>query len=287
MLAVLDPVLFSTDTRRSELDEVVRLCRKYGARIPDASFYWHKLQRERIQPLSREGLREIRSALDALRSRASTVQFPEAPPRITLWDFRTMFGALGREWVDVMARLLTGCALTGEPTILITRLVLGRNAEEHSGPERCRLIEKTCWDLRVQAPGSGRRRIPLVRHRRNVAIQWTTRFDDRLPAEDDGARFPFFPPADWHKSSVRVCKTHESRPTWLDVMGSHWACPATGWGYHWDGSLESSLSERYGLSQLNVVCWGAPPDEGAVGDLHHVPRKKGSRLKSAGAGWAC
>ena len=182
-----------------------------------------------------------------------------------------------------MARLLTGCALTGQPTILITRLVSRRNDEEHSGPERCRLIEKTCWDLRVRTPGSGRRRIPLVRHRRNVLVPWTTRFDDRLPAEDDGARFPFCPPTDWHKSSVRACETHESRPAWLDAKGNHWACPATGC-YHWDVYLESELAARYGLVQLNVVRWRAPPAEGAVGDLHHVPRERcrGSRAPRAG-----
>lgn len=288
MLAVLDPVLFSTDdpARTSELSEIVQILRKFRARIPDAPFYWSKLQRELIQPLSRSSSREIQVALDAIRSFVSRVRFPEAPPHVAVWDFRKMFGIPDPEWVGIMARLLTGCALTGEPTVVITRLIIGRNAEEHAGPNRCRLLEKTCWNLRVRTSARETSQIPLVCRRRNVSVRWTTRFDDRLPAEDDRALFPFCPPKDWVKSSTGVFDTHQGRPAWLDVKGNHWACPATGWGFHWDVYLEQGVSDRYGLSQLNIVRWGAPPTEGATGDLHHVPRDKKSRLKST-AGWTC
>ena len=37
---------------------------------------------------------------------------------------------------------------TGEETMLITRLGARRDARTHYGPDRCRLVEKTCWNPR-------------------------------------------------------------------------------------------------------------------------------------------
>jgi hypothetical protein len=197
-----------------------------------------------------------------------------------------LFTPAGPDWVDLMAGILTRCVLTDEETILVTRLIFGRNAREHSGPGRCRLTEKTCWNLRLRLPGQEVRRIPAVCSRRNVSVPWTARFDDSLPAETDGASFPFCPPPDWLKSSVRVFGTHEGRPAWSDTQGNYWACPAAGRGYHWDVYLGSGLADTYGLDQLNIVRWGAPPEEGVVGALHHVPRDKRPRLRKT-AGWVC
>ncbi|MCP4659706.1 MAG: hypothetical protein GY856_30250 [bacterium] len=224
--------------------------------------------------------------LDAIRSFAAKIRFPEAPPRVAVWDFRAWFTQAGPEWVEVMARTLIGCVLTGEETILITQLLPGRNAKEHSGPGRCRLTEKTCWNLRVSVPDTDCRRIPAVCSRRNVSIPWTIRFDDTLPAESDGASFPFCPQRDWFKSSVCAFETHQGRPAWLDAKGNHWACPGTGWGHHWDVYLDLHLRDRYGLGQLNIVRWGSSPGAGVVGDLHHVPREKQPRLKIR-TGWTC
>ncbi len=286
MLAVLDPLLFggAQPITEEQLDEAARILRQTSARIPAGS-YWKKLDLELIHPFSRDSSRRARTGLDAIRSFVSTVPFPQPPPRVAVWDFRTLFTQAGPEWVDVMARAMTGCILTGEETILITRHIPERNILIHSGPDRCRLTEKRCWNLRVQMPGREIRRIPTVSSRRNVSVPWTTRFDERLPAENE-APFPFCPPQDWFKSSVRAFETHQSRPAWLDAKGNHWACPATGWGYHWDVYLQSGLAEEYGLDQLNIVRWGAPSAEGAVGSLHHVPREKKQRLKKR-TGWSC
>ncbi len=286
MLAVLDPLLFGGDQPVAEslLDEAALILRRTSARIP-AGAYWKKLELELIHPLSRESSRKARIGLDAIRSFVATVQFPQPPARAAVWDFRTLFTQAGPEWVDVMARTLTGCTLTGEDTILITRHIPQRNVRIHAGPERCRLTEKICWNLRIHVPDVELRRIPAVSSRRNVSVPWTTRFDDRLPAEGESA-FPFCPPQDWFKSSVRAFETHQSRPAWLDAKGNYWACPATGWGYHWDVYLQSGLAGEYGLDQLNIVRWGAPAAEGVVGSLHHVPKEKRQSLKKR-TGWSC
>ncbi len=286
MLAVLDPLLFggSQPITEAQLDEAARVLRETGARIP-AKAYWKKLDLELIQPLSGDASRKVRVGLDAIRGFVSTIQFPQPPARVAVWDFRTLFSQAGPDWVDVMARTLTGCALTGEETILLTRRIPGRNTQIHSGPNRCRLIEKICWNLRVQVPDMETRRIPAVSNRRNVAVPWTTRFDESLPADNDSA-FPFCPPQDWLKANVRAFETHRSRPAWLDAKGNYWACPATGQGHHWDVYLQPGLADEYGLDQLNIVRWGAPSTEGAAGSLHHIPRGKRQRLKKT-TGWSC
>ena len=286
MLAVLDPLLFGghRPIAESELAEVARILRNAEARIPAGS-YWKRLELELIRPLNRRSTHKLRAGLDAIRSFVSSVPFPRPPARVAVWDFRTLFQQAGPVWIEVMARILTGCILTGEETILISRLRSERNTRTHSGPNRCRLTEKTCWNLRIQVPDTALRRVPVIANRRNVSIPWTTRFDDRLPAAAE-ASFPFCPPRDWFKSSVRAFETHQGKPAWLDAKGNHWACPATGWGYHWDVYLQAGLADEYGLDQLNIVRWGAPSEEGVVGTLHHVPREKRQRLKKS-TGWSC
>jgi hypothetical protein len=283
MLAVLDPALFyaSRPITESELDEVVRILRETRARIPD-SFYWRRLELAVIRPFNRTSSRKIRVGLDTIRALVSAVRFPDPSPRVKVWSFRALFTP---EWVELMTRTVTGCVLTGEETILITRHSSRRDTKTHSGPDRCRLIEKTCWNLRVQVPMASVRRIPDITNRRNVSIPWTTRFDVKLPAEKE-ASFPFCPPQEWFKSDVPAFVTHRGRPAWRDAKGNHWACPATGWGYHWDVYLEQKPAAEYGLDQLNVVRWGAPPAEGIVGELHHVPTEKEHRLKKR-TGWSC
>jgi hypothetical protein len=121
MLAVLDPLLFSGSEpiAETELDEIARILRDTKARIP-AGAYWKTLEVELIRPFSRQASHKLRAGLDAIRSFVSHVMFPLPPARFAVWDFRTLFDPAGPEWVDLMARTLTGCSLTGEATILIT-----------------------------------------------------------------------------------------------------------------------------------------------------------------------
>jgi len=142
MLAVLDPLLFGgpQPVSESDLDEVVRILRRTQARIPDSP-YWRKLQLEIVEPLVRESSREIRIPLDVIRrDYVSSVRFPELPPRVKVWDFRLLFEQAGSEWVDVMANVVTGCVLI-EETLLVTRLISGRNARDRFGPGECRLVD--------------------------------------------------------------------------------------------------------------------------------------------------
>jgi hypothetical protein len=60
-----------------------------------------------------------------------------------------------------MRHLLARCARTDE-TILVTRLVQGRNARVHDHDGRPALVEKVCWELGVST-GGRRHRIPCVR----------------------------------------------------------------------------------------------------------------------------
>jgi hypothetical protein len=284
MLAILDPVLFDPAAPLStrSLDDLLRLLHRRHAHVPAVDWYWKELQRALIRPLhARPGYQ----ALDRLRDFARPVSLPPLPRRVSVWSFRQMFHPLGA-WVDVMARLVTGCALSREETVLVTHLRQGRNLTVCQGPGKCTLEEKTCWNLRVQPAGGALRRIPVVCRERNLEVPWTCRFDDRLPAGEDGADFPFCPPPDWHKEDVTAASTHESRPTWRDQQGNHWARPATGDGHHWDVYLTQARSEEYGLGQLNITRWDAPPKEGAPGSLHHVPKDKQGRLAKK-TGWRC
>jgi hypothetical protein len=285
MLAILDPVLFDPAAPLSPvtLKDLLRLLSHKHAHIPGVDWYWKELQRQLIRPLhARPGYQD----LDRLRDFARTVGFPPLPRRVSVWSFRQMFGALSESWVETMARLVTGAVLSREPTVLVTHLRRGRNLTVHGGPGQCTLDEKTCWDLRVQPAGGELCRIPVVCRERNLDVPWTCRFDDRLPAREDAAAFPFCPPPDWRKASVTAATTHESRPTWRDHQGNHWARPATGEGHHWDVYLTQALEEEYGLGQLNITRWGAPEREGAPGSLHHVPKDKQARLHKK-TGWSC
>lgn len=285
MLAILDPVLFDPAAPLSpgSLDELLRLVHRKRARIPGMGWYWKELQRELIRPLH---ARPEYRHLDRLRDFVRPVILPEPPPRVSVWSFRQMFRALGAPWVDVMARLVTGAVLSREETVLVTHLRQNRNLTVHQGPGKCTREEKTCWNLRVQPAGGELVRIPVVCRERNLDVPWTCRFDDRLPASEDGAAFPFCPPPDWHKADVTAATTHESRPTWRDHHGNHWARPATGEGHHWDVYLTQARAEEYGLGQLNITRWGAPAKEGPAGALRHVPTDKQGRLAKK-TGWHC
>ena len=81
----------------------------------------------------------------------------------------------------------------------------------------------------------------------------------------------------------------ESRPVWIDERGYGWARPNImgGKGHHWDVYItDVKVAERIGLSQLNIVEFGAPPEQGRPGSLHHLPKQKQGRLRDD-TGWTC
>jgi hypothetical protein len=149
----------------------------------------------------------------------------------------------------------------------------------------------TRWVVQVHVKGAEPTAIPCVHCRRNLreGLRWTTRFDPRLPAEADGAKYPFCPPRNWWRRDVAVVQTQESRPVWVDQKNYGWARPniSGGQGHHWDVYItDTNVAERIGLAQLNIVEFGAPVGEGEPGSIHHLPKQKRARLRDDG-GWSC
>lgn len=180
-----------------------------------------------------------------------------------------------------MQRIVTGCVLAGEPTFILTSLRDGINAARHPHGHVVS-VEKACWNLRVRPKGHALARVLCLCCYRNFVIPWTCRYDDRLPAKEDGGEFPFAAHDEWQKTTVEVFGTKESRYAWVDGHGNWWAKPLTpGEKHHWDVYLSPEAKKKYTLGQINVVAWGAPKDEGVPGTIHHVPRKKRGRLTSS------
>jgi hypothetical protein len=269
--------------------EAVRVCRQPGYRVVAVGEYWKKLQQDLVRPLERVGSYELKAGLDTLRSYAENLKFPAPALGITkrVWGVKQLFGwaRLESTWLELMERLLVNCALLGGPFILFARLFEGRNQQTHAAG-RSEIAEKTRWRLYVQLAGQPLCAIPCIRNLRNLAVEWTQRFDERLPAKFDNARFPFCPPEKWWRRQVEPIRTIQSKPAWVDARRNGWARPATGGGRHWDLYIaDPNIVETIGLNQLNIVQWEVRP-QGIVGDIHHVPTKKQSKIADT-AGWSC
>jgi|688.fasta_scaffold153312_2 hypothetical protein len=290
-IALLDPMLFLHTPHISldELTELNHVMRTYKMEIPLAPFYWKKFQSECVRPLHARVDRDYLAALDQLRHHSKELHLPALPSKVSVWSFRNLFSKLeDTTWLDVMPRIAAQCSMTGKPTVVLSRLLNGRNVREHSSSDANCINEKTIWNLRVQLVPGQVARIPIVCTRRNISVPWSCRFDDKLPADTDGATFPFCPSPDWENNpSLTVCRTHQSRPAWVDSKGNHWAEPSTPDPQHWDVYLNSEMHELYGINQLNICKSQAPlPFGKAAGDIHHVPKDKKPRLRQT-AGWSC
>lgn len=300
MKVILDPALFLTrvpgqlsTTEDAEIrrliEDAVRVCRQRDHEVVAAGAYWKKLQQELVRPLERAGSPQLKAGLDTLRSLAKlrTLPIPAVGSRKKVWGVKQLFGwpGLGQDWLEPMETLLVGCALLGEPFVLLVRHFEGRNQKTHASGH-CELEEKTRWRLYIQVTGQPPLTLPCIRSPRNLSVDWTQRFDERLPAPSDGASFPFCPPEKWWRRHVEPSRTVKSKPAWVDARGNGWVRPSTGGGHHWDVYIEDpNVAEAIGLDQLNIVQWEVRP-EGKVGDIHHVPTEKKGRLSNA-TGWSC
>ena len=194
------------------------------------------------------------------------------------------------DWSDRMVRAVVRAMTARQPTVLLTRAMVGRNLLRHAAGDST-IDESIRWLLHLRVRGAAPTSIPCVRQRRNLqpGLSWTTRFDPRLPAELDGAEYPFCPPERWWRGDVDAVRTMQSRPVWVDARGYGWARPniTRGRGHHWDVYItDVKVAERIGLDQLNIVEFGAPADQGQPGSLHHLPRQKQGRLRDR-TGWTC
>ena len=289
-IALIDPAVFLYLPRVSveSLKELLQVMRKHQMEIPCSDFYWNKLERECIRPLHSQVDRDYLEALDKFRDYARQMHLPSLPSRVAVWSFRHLFSGLNQEWLDVMQRIAAQCSMTGRQTFILSRLIDGRNVRMHSSSGANCIFEKTIWNLRVQPLGGQLTRIPIACSRRNISVPWSCRFDDDLPADIDGASFPFCPPPDWEiNPSLTVCRTHQSRPAWVDSKQNHWAEPSTPNPQHWDVYLNNNMHQLYGINQLNICKSNGPlPTGKAAGDIHHVPPEKRPRLRRT-TGWTC
>lgn len=302
MIGVLDPALLVPRTPDhealvSELVNVVQLCHRGRIQLLALEEYWSDLWLELGEPLRRSTTApRTRRVLDELqklgRPPKGIPPCPVTPLRNKVYGLRQMFDipALGPGWLDRMTKALARASASGIPTVLLTRRMLGRNLHVHQAGNS-RLEEVTRWVLYLHLSGSPPRTVYCVHHPRNLSteLRWTTRYDCRLPAPEDGAKHPFCRPAKWWKREVDAVKTVESKPAFIDANGNGWARPNIneGAGYHWDVYLsDPKLRERIGLSQLNIVGFGGPPDQKNPGDIHHTGQKKKGRLLDE-TGWRC
>jgi len=297
VIGLLDPALFllrpDQEVER-DLSLVIRTCREHAIQLVQLDEYWRDLWTDFGRPLERQLGPSARRALQELRKRAetSTQYVPAlAPGAGKAWwaGFAQLFGhqALGVSWEEKLARATLRAVVADQDVVMLTRRMPGRNLVSHVAGGST-LEETTRWVLHVQPKGIGPRQILCVHHPRNLRERWTARFDWRLPASSDGARYPFCPPRYWWKGATPAHRTIESRPAWLDDHGNGWARPniPQGAGYHWDVFIQSpTLQQAVGLRQINVVEFGAPRHEGNAGQLHHVPDAKLG--KPTGTGWSC
>ena len=297
MLVIVDPAIFLLEGTgpltlpvetllAHRVDEVNRICRRLSGTIPNFDWYWGRLQRELIRPLlPRLRIPHCKAAFDNMRRFANQVELSPVKSA-KLWGVRAHFDWQKLQgWLEPMERIISGCAVTDE-TKLIVRLIPSRNLIIHAAAA-CTLHEKTRWRMYVHARGYPPAQIDCVQRERNLDVPWTIRYDERLPSDFDGARYPFCPPQKWWKRDVQPQRTHASKPAWIDSRGNAWARPNTKNGYHWDVYLMAPrLVDQIGLSQLNIVQFGAPVEEGLCGHIHHVPSGKKARQRSD-TGWTC
>lgn len=297
MIGLLDPTLFLNRAEAdvvSDLEFVLRGCRAHNIELTPLREYWPALWNElgstlevQLSPQAKRTLQAVRRAAPSSDAHVAALSTNAG----TAWrrGFTDLFGDphLSPPWIDRMAlavvRAVSGC----HPVVMFCRRINGRNLRFHVANNSI-LHENTRWVLYVQPTGVGPRQVLCVYHPRNLEEHWTSRFDWRLPTASQKARYPFCVPNEWWKGATIAFRTISSKPAWVDAHGNGWARPNIpgGAGYHWDVFIQDErVKQIVGVSQINVVAFGAPPAEGKPGDLHHVPLEKKGRVNDSG--WSC
>ena len=302
MIGLLDPAFLLPRTGQDEenkladeLDLLLETCRRHSVALPPFPEYWpnlwntlgRRLEQSLSQRRAKAALRELRklgkASLGLIRGACAVGQ---------VWrrGFAQLFAwsPLNGDWEQRMAAAAVRAAMIADHrVVLLVRRVPGRNVKVHSA-QNTTLNENTRWVLHIQPRVLGHQQIKCVHHPRNLTECWTTRFDWRLPAVSDRARYPFCPPARWWNHETHAVRTIGSKPAWLNAQQNGWSRPniAGGTGYHWDVHVQlPATREALGVDQVNVVEFGAPASEGRPGNLHHVPSNQRPRIKDCG--WRC
>jgi hypothetical protein len=298
MIGLLDPALFlprvGVDGEaqiRRDFDSILVACRRFNVRLLAFNEYWpslwSSLGRELEQSLSAEGKR----ALQAVRNLGSNnmPQVPDVPATVWRSGFQQLFSSdiLQGSWEQSMAQAFARAVAMNESVVLFVRRVEGRNLRTHRAGNST-LEENTRWVLYVRLEGAATCQVRCVYHPRNLAVDWTTRYDWRLPAQGDHARYPFCPNDKWWKHSTEAFGTVRSKHAWKDRHDNGWARPNIpgGAGYHWDVFIHAvQLRDAIGSDHINVVQYGAPQGEGTCGSLHHVQSAQAGQVHDPG--WTC
>ena len=298
MIVILDPAFFffrpwdqaNESDLRSDLRRMISFIKDTKARLVAGGEYWNPLWLELIKPLQ-SNYRNLDRDFAELRKLKTEEKLVPLRARHRVWGFRPMFDCpalpLGSVWADRMSRTVLQYASFSEEIVLYSKPVVGRNLIRHCA-ENSVIYESTRWRLYIQPRTANPLAVPCVNHIRHVALPWTARYDWRLPAEQDGARYPFCPPIQWWKRTVSAVKTVKSKPAFIDRRGSAWVRPniPDGAGHHWDVFITNvALADKIGLNHVNIVEFGAPFDEGAPGTIHHFPERERGKVKDSG--WDC
>lgn len=299
MIGILDPALFlprSDADVQQDFDTVLRICKEHDILIPELDEYWHELWsalgaslEKQLSPVTKRALQEVRKLGVDARQKLNVPPLKTPAGRVWRKGFQQMFGAppFDALWEERIAAASVRAVAMGTEVVMLTRRVLGRNLVRHSADHSV-LDENTRWMLHLQPEGMGPTQVLCIYHQRNLRERWTTRFDWRLPSAQQGGRYPFCPPQPWWKGSTKAWRTKLTKHAWLDQHENGWARPniPNGAGYHWDVYVNSAaLQHVVGLSQINVVEYGAPEKEGHPGEIHHVPAAKAGHI--TGVGWSC
>jgi len=281
--------------RRAELDAVAYACRLHSVALPPFDVYWPALVTMR-KAMEAAGLRrdtltalqEIFKLSDRSRDLARSAPLPGA--KVWRRGFKQLFewSPLDAAWADRMTTAAVRAAACSNNVVLFARPVDGRNVRQQAaGGSTIHVC--TRWVLHIQPKQLGHRPIKCAHHARNISLPWTIRFDWRLPASEDGARYPFCPPDAWWKQTIAPAATRQSKPCFVDRVGNGWARPNVpgGAGHHWDVYLaDVALADRIGLNPINITAFGTTDRDTLPGDIHHVPSAARPGWK-ADPGWTC
>lgn len=287
---ILDPALFMDSIAglaairarddseyAGDLDGIVRVLQVTNGYIPKDQL-WLNIERRLIVPLLHKHLRNqrFRQPLAIIRDRLRPIPVTESK-RVTVWSFRDLFACLGGDWTDLVVLSAASLLSSGESTTLVVvRRILGRNLIVHGSPPGA-LQEKCIWNLRMLTEHCFSRML-CVANERNIKVPWTCRYDDRLPAPEDGAAYPFCAPINWFVAAppprgraVRL----GAHPGSEDIAGRVWTRPDGLRGLnHWDVQIPPRDRSAVGSPYLNVTI-GWPLDKkskppGTI-DHGHVP----------------
>lgn len=285
---------------------VTRICKEHTIQILRLP-YLSDLSRTRMRSLARRHNHQTQQVVrefEKLFAHNALIHGDHQPiGEIWTKGFQELFGATDDvpdgDWVTRMTEAVIQALNHAEAmrqesagqaafqVILITPLIKGRNQKTHQTAQ-CTLAEITRWALYVQPRGIPRR-IHCVHHPRNLDIDWTIRYDWRLPARSDDGPYPFCVPEKWWELDTQAVRTIRSKPAWIDRFRNGWTRPNInqGSGYHWDVFIENhQLQEQIGLNHLNVVEYGAPRDQGVPGHVHHTATEKQPHLNQ-NRSWSC